>query len=72
MSIPTLEGIVENGQIRLLGNVPLPENAKVYVLVPDLKTSAPQAHIASPRLLHPEQVGDFAKQVFEAPADAQL
>ena len=71
MNISTIEGIVENGQIRLLGDVALPEHAKVYVVVPGLET-APRARIMSPRLVHPEQAGDFAKQVFELPADAQL
>jgi AF2212-like len=71
MSISTIEGIVENGQIRLLGNVTLPEHAKVLVVIPEAEP-APTARILSPRLVHGEQVGDFAKQVFEAPADAQL
>lgn len=73
MNISAIEGIVENGQIRLLGSVALPEHAKVYVVVPGLDLEAvPKARIASPRLVHPEQAGDFVKQVFEAPADAQL
>ena len=67
MAIPTFEGIVENGQIRLRDNVTLPENTKVYVVVADL-----EAHVHSPRLVHPEQAGDFAKQVIEVPADAGL
>ena len=71
MNISTIEGIVENGQIRLLGSVALPEHTRVYVVVPGLE-AAPNAHILSPRLAHPEQAGDFVKQVFEAPVDAQL
>ena len=71
MNTSTIEGIVENGQIRLLGNVALPENARIYVVVPGLE-AAPNARISSPRLAHPEQAGDFVKQVFEAPVDAQL
>ena len=62
MKISTFEGIVENGQIRLRDNVTLPENAKVYVVIPDLETM-PKAHIHSPRLARPEQAGDLAKQV---------
>jgi hypothetical protein len=34
--------------------------------------TAPQAHIYSPRLVRPEQAVDFAKQVIEVSADAEL
>ncbi len=69
MNISTIEGIVQNGQIRLLGDVTLPENAKVYIVIPNLE-AAPSARIFSPRLLHPEQASDFAKQVIEVSTDA--
>lgn len=69
MNISTIEGIVQNGQIRLLGDVTLPENAKVYVVIPNLE-AAPAARIFSPRLVHPEQASDFAKQVIEVSTDA--
>ena len=71
MPIFTVEGIVENGQIRLRENVTLPEHTKVYVVVPDLET-APQAHVYSPRLVHPEQSADFAKQIIEVSTNADL
>jgi hypothetical protein len=71
MAILTVEGIVENGQIRLRDQVTLPEHTKVYVVIPDMET-APQAHLYSPRLVHAEQAADFAKQVFEVSADAEL
>lgn len=35
MSVTTYQGTVENGQVRLAGDVRLPENATVYVVVPD-------------------------------------
>lgn len=35
MSITTYQGTVENGQVKLSCDVNLPENAKVYVVVPD-------------------------------------
>jgi hypothetical protein len=70
MSVETIEGIVENGQIRLLGGATLPEKARVYVVIPD--TATPKAHIYSPRLAHPEQASDFVKEVVEVSADAQL
>jgi len=71
MAILTVEGIVENGQIRLRDNVTLPEHTKVYVVIPDVVTT-PQAHLYSPRLVHPEQAADFVKQIIEVPADAEL
>ena len=71
MPILTLEGIVENGQIRLRDQVTLPEHTKVYVVIPDVET-VPQVHVYSPRLVHPEQAADFAKQVIEVSADAEL
>jgi len=62
MATLTVEGIVENGQIRLTDGVTLPEHAKVYVIIPGVET-APEAHMYSPRLLHPEQTADFAKEI---------
>ncbi len=64
MAVLTIEGIVENGHIRLREDVSLPEQTKVYVVIPDAGAWS-RAHIRSPRLAHPEQVGDFAKQVIE-------
>ncbi|MFQ5738718.1 MAG: hypothetical protein ACE5JX_06860 [Acidobacteriota bacterium] len=71
IAILTVEGVVENGQIRLRHTVTLPEHTKVYVVIPDVEP-APPAHIYSPRLVHPEQVPDFAKQIIEVSADAEL
>lgn len=39
MSVRTYQGTVENGQVRLAGNIRLPENAKVYVIVPDIESN---------------------------------
>lgn len=71
MALLTVEGIVENGQIRLCEPIILPEHARVYVVVPDV-ASVPHAHIASPRMVHPEQAADFLKQVIEVVPDAAL
>lgn len=71
MAILTVEGVVENGQIRLREPIKLPEHTKVYVVISDI-APLPQAHISSPRLLHPEQAAEFAKQIIEAPSDADL
>ena len=71
MSVTTIEGIVENGRIRLPVSTRLPEGAKVYVIVPDIELSS-TAYIASPRLAHPEQAVDFQKKVVEESSDASL
>jgi hypothetical protein len=62
MSVSSFEGIVENGRIRLEPAVRLPENTKVYVLVPNLP-AVPIARVCSPRLAHPEQAADFAMEI---------
>lgn len=64
----TVEGVVENGRIRLRGDVTLPERATVYVIVPGV--AAAPAHVVTPRLARPERAVDFAKQVIEVPGDA--
>ena len=71
MSVTTIEAIVENGQIRLPSSVRLPDKAKVYVLIPEVKTPA-ASYIGSPRLAHPEQAVDFQKEVVEESPDASL
>ena len=71
MGIVTLEGIVEQGQIKLAGNVRLPEQTKVYVVVPDMQVTQ-TVHVHSPRLAHTEQAADFALEVIEPSPDASL
>jgi hypothetical protein len=62
MQVTTYEGIIENGTIRLIPNVSLPERMRVYVVVPSMETT-PVTRIVSPRLVHPEQAADFVKGV---------
>ena len=71
MAMLTVEGVFENGRIRLRDKVELPEHTKVYVVIPDIGPT-PIAYTYSPRLVHPEQAHDFAKQVIEVPTDAEL
>lgn len=71
MPVTTIEGIVENGKIRLREDVSLPENARVYVIIADSQTT-PSPHIRTPRLADARQAVDFRKQIIEAPADAKL
>jgi len=65
---PTIEGVIENGQIRLLDNVQLPENTRVYIVVAEDAALQP-VHMRSPRLANPEQVDDFLKQVSKVSTD---
>jgi hypothetical protein len=71
MGITTIEGVVENGQIRLPATVRLPERTKVYVIIPEVEVQG-VAYIGSPRLVHPEQAADFVKEVLEEPSDGEL
>jgi hypothetical protein len=66
MKVTAYEAIVENGRIRLSEPVSLPEQTRVYVIVPSLEVS-PAFQVPSPRLAHPEQATDFAKRVVKWP-----
>ena len=68
MSIVTLEGVVERNRIRLTTKVRLPENTKVYVIVPDVQVEQ-VARVYSPRLAHPAQAADFKMEIVGEPAD---
>ncbi len=67
MKVVTYEGVVENGCVHFPAGVSLPEKVRVYVVVPDVvEIDLPRmAHIASPRLVHPEQARDFVKEVVD-------
>jgi hypothetical protein len=65
MSVATVEGIIENGQVRLPPNIHLPERAKVFVVIPGIVQPTVTPYIGSPRLVHPEQAADFVKRVVE-------
>jgi hypothetical protein len=66
MSVITLEGVTENGQIRLKTNIQLPDNTKVYVIVPDVQVEE-IARMHSPRLAHPEHASDFKMEIVKEP-----
>ncbi len=71
MSVITYEGVVTHGQIQLKANLRLPDNTKVYVVVPEAQVEA-LAHVFSPRLAHPEQAADFKLEIVEDFPDASL
>ncbi len=64
MQVTTYEGIVENGKIRLITNINLPEKTKVYVIIPGFEIRK-EAHVYSPRLVQPEKTADFKKEIIE-------
>ena len=67
MAITTYEGVVEKGKIRLKSGVKLPENVKVYVIVPDLQAQKKKtARVLTPRLTHRKQAADFKMKVNKA------
>ncbi len=59
MTVTTYQGTVEQGRIKLAGNVRLPEKAKVYVIVPDVQENEIKARF------------DLAELVTRMPADYQ-
>jgi hypothetical protein len=72
MNIDTYyEGIAENGQIKLIDNIRLPEKTKVYIMIPARRGEKP-IRIFSPHLAHAEQAADFEMKVTEAPDDDGL
>jgi hypothetical protein len=62
MTVTTFEAIVDKGQIRLPTDIHLPENTKVYVVVPNVDLGLPPK-IASPRLVHRQEGADFKKEI---------
>ena len=67
MALTTYEGIVEKGKIRLKAGVLLPENAMVYVIVPEAPARAKKTvRVPTPRLVHRKQASDFKMKVGKA------
>jgi len=67
MAVKTYEGVVEKGKIRLKSDVKLPENIKVYVVVPELQTEKKKtARVLTPRLVHRGHASDFKMKVDKA------
>lgn len=72
MTVTAIEGVVENGRIRLSEEVTLPENTRVFVIVANDVATPAVAHLRSPRLADPQQTADFRKQVLECSSNAKL
>ena len=65
------EGRVHNGQIQLAGNVYLPENARVIVVVASTD-EARAVRLRSPRLTRRDDASRFLKEVTEEPPHAAI
>jgi hypothetical protein len=71
MTINTYEGVVEKGKIRLKSGVKLPENVKVYVIVPDLEMEKKKpVRVMTPRLVHRGQADQFKMEVSKGKPNA--
>ncbi len=71
MRVATYEAMVENGRIVLPDDLQLPERTRVYIVVPEIP-DPPRFQIRTPRLRHPEEAGEFVKEVVEEPRDADV
>ncbi len=71
MNVVAYEGVVEKGQVRLPPEAKLPENTRVYVVVPEAKEQR-AVHIRSPRLADPARARRFEMEVIEEGKDAGL
>lgn len=76
MSVMTIEGVVDNGQIKLKGDVRLPDKTRVYVVVPDVQVEEIQlehnVHIYSPRITNPEQAAALRMEMIEETPSANI
>ena len=59
MSVRAVEGVVENGKVRLPPEVQLPEKAKVTVILPGVHPH----FIGSPRLVNPRDASLFQLEI---------
>jgi hypothetical protein len=67
MALTTYEGVVEKGRIRLKTSVRLPENATVYVIVPEKPAKKKKiVRVLTPRLVHRKQASEFKMKVGKA------
>ncbi len=65
------EGVIENGRIHVLGDVELPEQATVTIVIHE-GSDRPVVHIYSPRLAHQEDAARFELEVVEEPPNARV
>jgi hypothetical protein len=70
-TIATYEGVVENGYVILPPEARLPDETRVFVIVPDTAMQH-RLQILSPQLVDQSQAMDFVKEVTEETPDANI
>lgn len=71
MKVTTYEGTVRQGCVVLPDDAMIPDNSRVYVIVPASSDEA-RVRILSPRLVHRDEVVDFTMQVEREGDDARV
>ena len=61
MTIATYEGVVRKGQNFFKTNIALPDETRVYIIVPEIKK--PKTQILSPHFVHREDASRFRMEV---------
>lgn len=65
MALTTYEGVVEKGRVRLKKGIRLPENAIVYVIVPE-QVEKKVVRVRTPRLANRKQASQFKMKISKA------
>ena len=69
--LATYEGVVEDGHVTLPPEADIPDNTRVYVLVPNLDLDRTYK-IMSPRFADPKQAKDFKLEVIDESHDGGI
>ncbi len=64
MAIKAYEGIIKNGRVELESDIPLPDETRVYVIIPEARVVG-IARVTGPRLAHSDEAVDFEMEVAE-------
>ena len=68
MAVATVEGYIEDGQIKVPPGIQLPKSGHVFIVIPDAKTGPSEARILSPRLADPKQAEYLRKTMVKDPS----
>jgi hypothetical protein len=71
MKVTTYEATVQGGRVVLPEDAEIPDNTRVYVVVP-VPADVRRVRIMSPRLAHPEDTDDFVMRVEREDDDARV
>lgn len=70
MQVTTIQGVIENGQVRLTEAIEIPDKTTVYVLVPAIEPVR-TARIRSPRVVGGEKLENLERETIELADDEQ-